>query len=136
MASLEQVESAIAQDEEIVDVVIVQKNGDPYLGPDGKPCTWGVVGRESRSYQQAADAIARRASRPGYKITPETTREARLALALGASRRWSGWTDKAGKELPFSPEDARKFLKSSDILEQVEAGISAHAAFFAKLSAS
>lgn len=136
MASVEQVEQAIAQDEEVVDIVIYQKSGEPYAGPDGKPCTWGVVGKESKRYTQAVDAVHRQAGRPGYKITPESTRNVRVSLALGGSVRWSGWTDNAGKALEFSAENARKFLKSADILQQVEDGIGAHAAFFAKLSAS
>jgi hypothetical protein len=136
VADIQQIEQQVAQDEESVEVTIFQKDGSPYLAADNKtPATISVIGKESRRYTQALDALTRKMTRPGYKTTPESIRSNRIAVAAAAVVGWSGW-EKDGKPWSCDPDNVRALLRAEHVLEQVEAGIAGHADFFAKRSQS
>jgi hypothetical protein len=134
MADIGEVAAAVEQDEEVADIPIYQKNGDPYLGADGSPSTVGVIGSESKEYNRALDKIARKGMRRGVP-SAEETRDRRIDLAAAAVKRWSGW-ESGGKPFDFSPKNVKHLLGAQHILEQVEAGISRHADFFERGSPS
>jgi hypothetical protein len=124
----------VAQDEEVVDIPIFQKNGDPYLGLDGEPSTIGVVGTESKQYMAAEDAHRKRLfsmmrKRGGQAIDPTVARQEDIKVVLAACVRWSGWDD-GKKDLPFTTEAVRELLQFRHIFDQVKAGIDGHADFF------
>lgn len=136
MADLAQVEAQVQKDEEVVDVPMFQKNGDPYLGSDGKQSTIGVVGSESKQYVQQRDKLTQRMiRRQQTKTTPKDLREQRIEQASSAVVRWSGWEDK-GKPWPCEINNVRALLKHDHVLEQVESGIHQHSDFFEARSRS
>lgn len=125
----------VAQDEKPVEVTVYQKNGDPYLGPDDRPCIISVVGSESKQYRAARDKLTRKFLRGRQsKMEPADLRNNRVEQAAAAVVGWSGWTAH-GLEFPATPENVRILLNQADhILEQVEAGINSHADFFTNSS--
>lgn len=130
MAELAQVEAQVQKDEEVVDVPIFQKNGDPYLGSDGKQSTVGVLGSESRRYVAQRDKLTQRLiRRQQTKTTPKDLRDQRIEQAASVVIRWSGW-EADGKPWSCDPENVRALLKHDHILEQVETGIHQHSDFF------
>lgn len=134
MADFNEIQSEIANDEEIVDLPISKKDGSLYLAADGSPATIGVLGSDAKKVKAARDANQRKLLRSRQqKTTPEDLRASRLAYACAAVVRWHGWM--AGDQ-PFecTPENVRKMLGVDHILEQVEEGIAGHASFFAKSS--
>lgn len=143
MADITQVREQVAQDEEVIDIPIVQKNGEPFLAKDGTtPATIGVVGSESKRYiaerdRQTKQLIRQNRRRGGNtETTPDELRANRVAMAAAAVVRWNGW-ESNGEPWPCEPENVKALLGSSaDILEQVEDGIERHARFFALRSAS
>ena len=142
MADITKVKEQVAQDEEVVDVAILQKDGEPFRAGDGvTESTIGVVGTESKRYiaernRQTQQAIRASRRRGGNEPTPEELHGKRVSLAAAAVVRWSGW-ESDGKDWPCTPENVRALLASSiDILEQVEDAIERHARFFAKRLAS
>lgn len=129
-------DAIIAEDEEGTAIPINQKNGDPYLGADGKPSTITVLGSESKKYRQAKDAIQRRNLRSrATRPEPSDLLKNRIELASAVVVSWSGWEDK-GQPYPCTPENVKNLFRADHILEQVESGIFAHADFFVKSSAS
>lgn len=136
MADFAKVQEQIKQDEEVVDVPIFQKNGQPYLGADGSQSTIGVLGAESRKAQVARDSLTQRMirSRAG-KMTPKDLRQNRIDQAAAVVVRWSGW-EHEGKPWPCEPENVKAVLSADHILEQVEEGIARHADFFGNSSSS
>lgn len=126
----------VEQDEQVADIPIYQKNGEPYTALDGKTqSTVGVLGTESREYRKAKDAISREHLRTRRAtLTPEDIRANRVRLAAAVVKRWNGWDD--GKtELPLTPENLNQLLAVDHILEQVEEGRESHARFFTNASA-
>jgi putative IMPACT (imprinted ancient) family translation regulator len=115
---------------------IYQPGGDAYLAPDGKTeCTITVLGKESTLYRRADDAITRRALRSGRALTPEELRQNRIDRAAAVVTRWYGW-EMDGQPAECERDNVRKLLRVQHILEQVEALIEGHAAFFRKSSGS
>lgn len=136
MADIKDVEQQIANDETIVDIPIYQKDGEPYLAPDGSPSTIGVIGSESKRYRRQSDELARRAFRANRgKPKPDEIRKLRIETAACAVERWHGW-EKDGKPWACEPAHVQYLLAAPHILDQVEAGISEHASFFVKPSPS
>lgn len=127
----------VAKDEEIIDVTIYRKDGEPYLAADGTPATIGVVGSEAKDYRRAEDAISRRMLRMGRRSTPDDLRENRIAQHAACVRRWHGWEDDYDADVPCTPENVKTLLGAAEhILDQVVAGVIGHASFFAKSSSS
>lgn len=123
-------EAVIALDEQEVDVPIYQKNGEPYLAPDGKtPCTITVVGEESKRVMDADTATQRRMlHQRSQRLQPADILYNRIFRASAAVTRWFGWT--IGETLAeCTPENVRKLLRAPHILSQVEAAVSGHADF-------
>lgn len=132
MADLNDIKQAAAQDEEIVDLEMHDRDGNPYLAPDGTPATFGIRGRESKAVKQARDAVQRRLLRDRRTtLTPEDVRKNRVQIASAAVVRWHGWTA-GGNDLPFTPENLAALLQIDHLLDQVEEGVGGHSSFFAK----
>jgi hypothetical protein len=134
VADINRIKDEIAQDEVAQAVPINQKNGEPYLAPDGSPCTVSVLGSDAKRVQAARDTIQRRMLRARrVKLDPADLRANRIDLAAAAVTGWYGWT--AGDvEFPCTPENIRALLSSEHVLEQVETGITGHADFFVTAS--
>lgn len=127
----------VAKDEEIVDIPIFAKNGEPYLAKDGTPCTIGVVGSESKAYRQAEDAQSRKNLRTTRRTTPADLRENRISLNAACVRRWHGWEDEQDAEIPCTPDNVKMLLSAAEhVLDQVTQGITGHASFFVTPSSS
>jgi hypothetical protein len=136
MANIQDVEQQVAQDEEVADITIYQKDGTPYLGADGKPATIGVLGAEAKRYRLARDTATRKLIRGGKaKLEPEDIWKSRIDQAVAGVVRWSGW-EHNGQPWPCEPANVAKLLQAEHILVQVEAGVQDHADFFVKPSAS
>ena len=139
MASLKEITRVVAQDEEGAEVPIFQKSGEPYLGMDGEPSTFTVVGSESKRYRQAKHAhlrkMGKRARRSGTNVEPEQMERDSKDLVAAAVIDFRGWDD--GKtDLPFTPENVKALLEFDHIFEQVNVGVQSHADFFAGTSGS
>ena len=112
---------------------VVQKNGAPYLGADGEPATFTIVGADSKRVQAAERANTRKTINRGArsKITPEALQEGRVTIASAAVISWTGWEDSEGVAWPCTPDNVRQLLAAAPwILRQVEDGVSSHADFF------
>lgn len=135
MADFNDVQTEVAQDEEIVDVPIFKKDGTPFLAPDGETqCTIGVRGGDAKKVRAAREANQRKLLRDRRaKLTPEDVRANRVSVVTAAIARWSGWTN-GGDAFECTPENVRTMLAVDHILDQVEEGIADHAGFFAKSS--
>lgn len=133
---LSQLDAEIAKDERGAVVTINQKNGDPYISQDGSPSTVTVLGSESKRYQDAKNAITKRAlSQRRSKLDPADISRNRLDLACAAITDWSGW-ESGGKPAQCTPENVKSLLRAEHILEQVESAVMGHADFFGKPSDS
>jgi len=114
-------------------VPIFQKNGDPYLALDGTPSTFTVVGVESKRYQQAKRAHAKRVYQMvkrsgGQSLDPSLARVEDIKLLGSAVIEFHGWDD-GKKDLPLTPENTTLLLNVPHIFDQVQAGVGAHADF-------
>lgn len=127
------IEAEIAQDENIVDIPIYQKNGEQYTAKDGTPSTIGIVGSDSKSVKAARNTVQRRMLRLGRKAEPADLLKNRLIIAKAAGRRWTGW-ELGDTPAPYSEDNLAKLLTAEHILAQVEAGIDGHADFFSAAS--
>lgn len=133
MAKLELIREQVAQDENIIDLPIYQKDGQPYLAADGvTPSTIGIFGSESKSIHDAKQAIQRVfLASPKTRLDPSDVFENRVALAAAGVARLTGWEGDDDQPMPYSRENAVVLISSADhILEQVEEGIKRHAAVF------
>lgn len=132
MASITELKAQASKDEEAVAVPIYQRNGEPYLGPDGEPCTISVIGSESAKYKRDAARAVREIVNTGRTATTE---EIRVEKALCAITDWSGWTLGDDETLAEpTPENLRTVLSLEHIRNQVEAGIDRRSAFFESAS--
>jgi len=133
MASIGQIQALVERDDEGAVVPIFKKNGDPYLGMDGEPSTFTVVGSESKLYRGAKHAHMRRLQKRarrsgGLTETPEQMAKDSRELIAAAVIAFSGWDD-GKKELPFTPENVKELLVFDHIFEQVNVGVQGHADF-------
>ena len=134
MANIKDIEAARKQEDEVVEVPIYDRAGEPYTAKGGEQATIGVVGKESTEYRKAearrtrALLKARRAQR-----TEQDVLNGRIDLAGACVKRWSGWED-GGKEWPCTPENVAELLTVPHILEQIEDAIEGHQRFFRSAS--
>jgi hypothetical protein len=120
--------AAIAEQPETI--VILQRDGEPYRGPDGNPCTISFVGKDSKRGIATRDVVLRRMSKlsKDKQGNPREWQRNRVDQAAGLVVDWSGWTN-GGEVAEPSPENVRALLGTLEhVLEQVEAGIAAHGA--------
>ena len=140
MASIGDIKQVVAQDEEGAEIPIYQKSGEPYMGLDGEPSVFIVVGTESKQYRAAKRAhlarLHKRARRrSGTTAPPEEMERDALELVAASVIGFRGWDD--GKaELAFTPDNVRALLAFDHIFDQVNVGIQAHADFFSASSRS
>ncbi len=126
----------VAQDDTPVTIPIYQKDGDPYLAADGTPATIDVVGSESKRYKAARTQITKTMLRSRRaRVEPEDLQRNRITMAAAAVTGWHGW-ENGSDALPCSEENIKSLLEVEHILDQVEAGIAAHADFFKQSSNS
>lgn len=121
------------REEEGVELPIFQKNGEPYVGMDGKQSTVTVVGNDSKAVREAERQNTQRVIRGGRtRLTPDQLHANRVNVAAAAVVGWNGW-EKDGKAWPCTPENVRQLLHTvPHILRQVEEGVASHADFFEK----
>jgi hypothetical protein len=88
MADFNEIQTEVAQDEEIVDVPIFKKDGSPFLAPDGETqCTIGVRGSDAKKVKAAREANQRKLLRDRRaKLTPEECRNRRHRRHGGRDR--------------------------------------------------
>lgn len=130
MADISTIEAQVAKDEEIADIPIYQKNGDPYLAADGSPATIGVTGTDAKRYVAMQATIQRRMlNQRRAKLEPADIQRNRIDQASSGVGRWHGW-ENGDQPLDATPENVKGLLRVSHILDQVEAGIAAHSDFF------
>lgn len=128
--------SKVAQDDTPVTIPIYQKDGDPYLAADGTPATIDVVGSESKRYKAARTKITKNMLRSRrVRVEPEDLQRNRIAMAAAAVTGWHGW-ENGNEPLACTEENIAMLLGIEHVLEQVEAGISAHTDFFKQSSSS
>lgn len=133
---ISKIKDEVAKDEEGATVTVYQKNGDPYLAADGTtPCTFTVVGDESKRVRQAKDRQTKRVLRDRQReIEPGDLRTNRIELAAAGLIDWSGW-ESDGQPVPCTADNAKTLLGSADhLLEQAEEAIRRHARFFVERS--
>lgn len=131
-----QLDDVIAQDDQGVEQIIYQKNGEPYRGLDGMPSTITFVGTESQRVRAALEANDRRGLRMRrQQLTPDDMRENRLSVAIAGAIAWRGWDD-GKQDIPCTPENLRRLFRADHILQQAEQHITRHADFFANSSKS
>jgi hypothetical protein len=138
MADFRTAQQSVQQDENVVDIPIFQKNGDPYLAADGTTqCTVGVVGAESRAARHAERTARQRYVRMlqtgGVVATTDDEEQESVEIEKTAACvvRWFGWTD-GDSEYPCTPDNVRQLLAVPHIHTQVAAGVAKHAGFFAR----
>ena len=127
----------MALDEQEVEFIVYQKDGEPYLAPDGEtPCTITVVGEESKRVRDAETANQRRMlHQRKVRLEPADILYNRIYKAAAAVTRWSGWT--AGDTpAECTQENVRGLMRVPHILKQVEENVSGHADFFKQPSES
>lgn len=123
-----QLDSIIAQDEEGVVTVFYDKNDDPYLAPDGTPCTMTILGAEAKRVAKATEKAQRKIGRDRGK-QENAIQFMRVERAIAAVTDWHGWT--AGDQpAACTPENLRIACKAQHILVQIEAARDGHADFF------
>jgi len=111
------IDSVVETDAEGVIVPLVDREGEPYLQPNGKPVTMTVLGEESPAMKRFDDRLARRLSR-GKQAEDDKAQNliARMATAVTA---WDGVDDENGKPLPFTLDNVKHVLRASWILMTV-----------------
>lgn len=129
-------------DDTAVEIEIYDRNGDPYVGKDGKPSAFFIVGEYSQQYRDNERQIgdeARALSRKGVR-GPKAREEASRLAALKTAGGITGWRNVEaddGKPVPFSRDNAARILQEAPwIADQVQRGIEEHSRFFAKRSTS
>jgi hypothetical protein len=134
---IDRLSTLTANEDQPARVPIFQKNGDPLTAADGvTQCVVFVLGSDSKPYRREQDAIARaqlRSRKP--TLDPEDLKKGRVRAALSAIVGWEGF-EADGKPAACIPDHVKAVLAVDWILVQVEAGITAHADFFANSSAS
>ena len=125
------IDEIIAQDEELATVPIYQKNGDPYTGPDGQPCTIGVYGSESKAAKKAKRVEFKKMQQLHGKMDSDDYELSRVEKAAAHVAEWTGW--ESDRQLAAcTPANVKALLEAEHILAQVEAGIAKHALFLAR----
>jgi len=109
MADLAEIKAGAAKHEEVVDIQFFDEDGEPYLAPDGTPCTIGFIGQDSENYKRRKKALARRKGRTDADDLALT------ALVAGAVR-WHGWTWH-GEPIECTPDNVREVLGSRKHME-------------------
>jgi hypothetical protein len=126
-----QLDDIIAQDEEGVVTPIYQKNDEPYLAPDGTPCTMTILGAESKRVTKATEATQRRLGR--RRKQEDAVQVMRVERAIASVTAWHGWTE-GDRPAECTPDNLRKVCRAQHILVQIELARDGHADFFAKTS--
>lgn len=129
MADINEIDAQVAQDEEVVDIPIYQKNGEPYLAKDGSQSTIGVTGEDAKRYVTMQGTIQRRMIRQRRTPDDSDVQRNRVDQAAAGVGRWHGW-EAGDQPFPYSPDNVKALLSKAHILKQVEAGIAGHADFF------
>lgn len=129
---LGQIETVVAQSEQVATITVFQPNDEPYRGSDGKESTLSFTGSESRAFRAARDSVTRRVLRSRKtRLEADDIERNRIDLAASVVTAWSGW-EIGGKPAPCTPENVKALLKVEHILVQLEGAINGHADFFGK----
>lgn len=118
---------------------VLKRNKEPLLAADGSEVTLTVVGKESKRYRKAQDAITQRNLRRqrSDKLTAQELWKRRLELAAACIIGWHG-LEADGVPAELTRENVTMALESRDskgdptyaLLVQCEQEIEGHADFF------
>lgn len=137
---MSKLKDVVAASEQPTTVTIYMPSGEPYLGPDGKPCTITHTGKESKAFVAGREAIQRRMLRQRKtKLEPADLQRNRIDQAAAPVTAWSGWTeDDEVTPAALNTANLHSLLSVEHILEQLEESIEAHgsADFFTSSSPS
>lgn len=127
-------------DDTPAEVEIKDRHGEPYVGKDGQPTVFLIVGEYSKQYRKAerktTDAVVK-AARRGMDFDAEDSQKFRLERLAGAIVGWRNVEAEDGAPVPFTNENAVQVLQAAPwIALQVERALQAHASFFANGSPS
>lgn len=125
-------------DDTPVEVVIKDRNGEPYVH-QGKQMVFHVVGIFSERYRQndkrVSQALTRRAKR-GAALDDDDAVDVFLERLSGGIVGWDNVVAKDGTPVPFNIKNAVALFKAADwILPQVKRVIDEHSSFFSGSSA-
>jgi hypothetical protein len=126
-------------DDTPIDVVIEDRDGNPYIGKAGNPIVFQVVGEYSKQYRAGEKKLTnkslQRARRGGQFDADDAEEAAHEQISYGVV----GWNaeDAGGNPVPFSRQNVALFLTAAPwVAPQILKGIKGHADFFKRASAS
>lgn len=130
---LKKVAEIVAQSEQARTFTVNRPDGEPYTSDlDGRVSTISHVGKESKRYRAAKDAVMRRNLKMRkLRLDPLELRENRVILAAATVTGWDGW-EFGEQPAELSGDNLRVILEHDHILEQLEESIEGHADFFGK----
>lgn len=125
---IQQVAQEAAKDDEVIDVVVKDRNGKPYETPTGQT-VWQVVGKFASQYRQNERALNDKYA--GVELQGHEARELYFAekIACGVV----GWKNvyAEGKPAPFSREAAARVMVQAEwVADQLAIPIAKHTVFF------
>ena len=135
MADIGKLAQETKTDDEAVEVKIVDRNGEPYLGADKKPATFSIVGEYSAAYRANEKKLTARRMKEGPPDDPDELDERWAQQIACGIVGWSGWEDATGKPVAFSQKNVVALLLQAPwIAKQANKAIAGHASFFGKRS--
>lgn len=138
--NIAQLKSEKQHDDTPVDVIIRDRHGDPYVGKNGEPVVWGVVGEYAkvvRDFNRRANDEIVKAAQLGQKFDGEDSEDFALERLGVAVVSWKNMEDEAGNPIPCTPKNVAAVLKVGEwIVPQVSRVHRAHSGFFSDASDS
>jgi hypothetical protein len=126
-------------DDTAVPVEIEDRNGNVYVGKDGKPIVFQVVGEYSKQYRGGEKKLTnqslQRARRGGQFDADDAEEQTYERLSYGVV----GWNaeDKSGNPIPFSRQNVVLFFTAAPwTTVKIDKAIKGHSSFFKRASAS
>lgn len=132
-----------ATDDTPIPVELKDRAGDLYLGKNGKPSVWYVVGEYSKQVKdfdrKQTAKIIKKARRGDDEFSADESEQAAIdkIVAASASPFWENVEDEKGASVPFNKDNAAVVLRRAPWLApQLQRAIKGHADFFKRASAS
>lgn len=127
-------------DDTPVEMVLRDRDGEPYVGKNGEPVVWGIVGEYAKvvrdAQRQFQDRVLRAAKR-GDDITLDQSTQESLERSAAAVVFWRNMEDDQGNPVPCNPKNvAAAMLAGEWIVPQFMAVHKGHSGFFDKSSSA
>lgn len=126
-------------DDTAIEMAVVDRQDNPYVGKAGNPIVLQVVGEYSKQYRNGEKALTnkslKRARRNGDFDADDNEEQTLERIAYGVT----GWNveDAAGNPVSFSRSNVVLFLKAAPwMAPKIDAKIKGHADFFRRASDS